>query len=93
MKLADRIANVEAAEPGDKHSRRYAREHESFADVVRPHVPDILWQRYLSALHSKVVTTESGIAKVFGCLERKGAPPISIEDINETAAKGWAGEN
>ena len=47
VKLADRIANVEACEPGDKHSVRYAREHLGFGEVIEPHVPARMWQRYL----------------------------------------------
>lgn len=50
LKLADRIANVEACEVGDKHSIRYNQEHAGFADVIQPHVPDAMWQRYLDAL-------------------------------------------
>jgi hypothetical protein len=47
VKLADRIANIEAAKPGDKHIEKYAREHPEFADVVRHHVPGAMWLRYL----------------------------------------------
>lgn len=50
VKLADRIANVEACLPGDRHSRRYAREHAEFAPVVEPYVPVSMWARYLRAL-------------------------------------------
>lgn len=50
VKLADRIANVEACRRGDKHSVRYSREHGDFATTIRPHVPLAMWERYLSAL-------------------------------------------
>lgn len=53
VKLADRIANIEACEPGDKHSIRYAREHQGFAEVVEPHVLKSMWQRYLAALKAR----------------------------------------
>lgn len=53
LKLADRIANVEACARGDKHSIRYAREHPRFATVVGPHVPPAMWERYLVALKAK----------------------------------------
>jgi hypothetical protein len=32
------------------------------------------------------------ISDVFNSLKRPGQPPISIEEMNEIAAKGWAGE-
>lgn len=50
IKLADRIANIEAAQPGDRHSTRYASEHADFAIVIEPHVPTEMWHRYLAAL-------------------------------------------
>ena len=31
-------------------------------------------------------------AAVFGLLARPGAPRLSIEDLNEATASGWAGE-
>jgi (p)ppGpp synthase/HD superfamily hydrolase len=45
VKLADRIANVEAATPGDRHWRRYKAELDSFRAVIRPHVPASMWAR------------------------------------------------
>jgi bifunctional DNA-binding transcriptional regulator/antitoxin component of YhaV-PrlF toxin-antitoxin module len=30
------------------------------------------------------------ISDVFGMLKRDGQPPVSIEDMNEVIAKGWA---
>ncbi len=50
VKLADRIANVEAAAPGSEHRARYAREAAAFAEVVRPHVPAAMWLRLEAAL-------------------------------------------
>lgn len=50
LKLADRIANVEAARRGDRHSARYIAEHGSFEAVVKPHVPPPMWERYIAAL-------------------------------------------
>lgn len=32
------------------------------------------------------------ISDVFGMLKREGQRPISIDEMNETIAKGWAGE-
>lgn len=32
------------------------------------------------------------ISDAFGMLKREGRKPLSIEEINEIAAKGWAGE-
>jgi (p)ppGpp synthase/HD superfamily hydrolase len=45
VKLADRIANVEAAEKYDRHWERYALEQPSFCAVIRPHVPTGMWDR------------------------------------------------
>ena len=32
------------------------------------------------------------ISDVFGLLKRDGGPSLSIEDMNEIAAQGWAGK-
>ncbi|WP_036290715.1 AbrB/MazE/SpoVT family DNA-binding domain-containing protein [Methylosinus sp. PW1] len=32
------------------------------------------------------------ISDVFGLLKRKDAPSLSIEEMNEIAARGWAGK-
>jgi antitoxin PrlF len=32
------------------------------------------------------------ISRLYGILERPGQPRLSIEEINEAAAAGWAGE-
>ena len=50
VKLADRIANVEAASAGSEHGARYAREADAFADAVGPHVPPAMWSRLEDAL-------------------------------------------
>jgi guanosine-3',5'-bis(diphosphate) 3'-pyrophosphohydrolase len=50
IKLADRIANVEASKAGDKHSIRYGREHERFASAIQPHVGQEMWERYCRGL-------------------------------------------
>jgi (p)ppGpp synthase/HD superfamily hydrolase len=53
VKLADRIANIEACQHGDKHYLRYSREHVGFAEAVSKHVPKGMWERYLLALEDK----------------------------------------
>jgi len=45
VKLADRIANVEAAQSGDYHWRRYRDELPAFRAAIRPHVPAAMWDR------------------------------------------------
>lgn len=50
VKVADRIANVEAARDGSEHGARYLREAEAFAAVVRPYVPPAMWLRLEEAL-------------------------------------------
>ena len=50
VKLADRIANVEAASAGSEHGARYAREADAFADAVGSHVPPAMWSRLEAAL-------------------------------------------
>lgn len=45
VKLADRIANVEAAVPGGHFWRRYQSELPAFRAAVRPHVPVAMWNR------------------------------------------------
>ncbi len=50
VKLADRIANVEAAPAGSDHLARYLREADMFATVVRPLVPPAMWSRLEQAL-------------------------------------------
>ena len=34
----------------------------------------------------------TSVAAVFGMLARPGMPPRSVEEMNEAAAAGWAGE-
>ncbi len=45
IKLADRIANVEASEPGSSHRAMYRKELDAFRAVIRPHVPAAMWDR------------------------------------------------
>jgi len=49
VKLADRVANVEAAPAGSRHQARYAAEHERFGQTIRPHVPAEAWARMEAA--------------------------------------------
>jgi AbrB family looped-hinge helix DNA binding protein len=32
------------------------------------------------------------ISDVFGCLKKSGRRPLSVEDMNRIAARGWAGK-
>jgi (p)ppGpp synthase/HD superfamily hydrolase len=57
VKLADRIANIEACASGDRHSLRYGREHGGFAAAIQPHVPPTMWERYLQALQHRGAVT------------------------------------
>jgi len=50
VKIADRIANVEAAPPGSDHSARYLREADAFAAAIQPHVPPEMWARLVRGL-------------------------------------------
>ena len=50
VKVADRIANIEAAEPGSEHAARYLREDEAFTAALKPCVPDFAWLRYVAAI-------------------------------------------
>lgn len=50
VKLADRIANVEAAENPSHHLDRYRREAPYFAAHIRPLVPVSAWMRLETAL-------------------------------------------
>jgi len=45
LKLADRIANVEAAKDRPKHLARYRAEQEGFSAAIRDHVPRSMWDR------------------------------------------------
>ena len=45
VKLADRIANVEAATPGGHHWCRYRSEMNDFRAAIRPYVPTEMWER------------------------------------------------
>ncbi len=50
VKLADRIANVEAATPDSRHMATYRRENGGFGAAIRPHVPQAMWARLERAL-------------------------------------------
>jgi len=40
----------------------------------------------------RAVRPSGDIAKFFGSLKREGQRPVSIEEMNEAIAKGWAGQ-
>ena len=40
----------------------------------------------------RATTVTGKISDVFGMLKRDGQRPISIEEMNEVIAQGWAGE-
>jgi bifunctional DNA-binding transcriptional regulator/antitoxin component of YhaV-PrlF toxin-antitoxin module len=40
----------------------------------------------------RAVKPTGKIAEVFGLLKREGGPRLSIEEINEVVAEGWAGK-
>jgi hypothetical protein len=46
--------------------------------------------------HGRIEVKAAGptgkISDVFGFLRREGGPSLSIEDMNEIAAQGWAGK-
>lgn len=54
VKLADRIANVEAAERGSRHAERYLSEHRAFSEALKPYVPSHFWDRYVTAISDKI---------------------------------------
>jgi antitoxin PrlF len=39
----------------------------------------------------KAAKSPASIENFFGCLYRPGTKPLTIEEINEIAAQGWAG--
>jgi AbrB family looped-hinge helix DNA binding protein len=43
-------------------------------------------------IEMKAVRATGKISDVFGFLKRKNGPSLSIEEINEIAARGWAGK-
>jgi len=43
-------------------------------------------------LEVKAARPAGRISEAFGFLKREGGPVLSIEDINEAAAQGWAGK-
>jgi hypothetical protein len=46
-----------------------------------------------ASLVMSAAAAEHSIAQVFGCLKRKDARPLSIEELNEAISQGWAGES
>ena len=40
----------------------------------------------------KAARPTGDISRAFGFLKREGGPVLTIEEINEAAAKGWAGK-
>ncbi|RFB79181.1 AbrB/MazE/SpoVT family DNA-binding domain-containing protein [Methylovirgula sp. 4M-Z18] len=40
----------------------------------------------------RAVAAQRHISDLFGVLKRKNRPALSINEINEATAKGWAGE-
>ncbi|NBB64296.1 HD domain-containing protein [Pseudomonas sp. ODNR1LW] len=58
VKLADRVANLEACTPRSAHADRYAREHKAFVAALKPHVPRTCWDRYVTAVSAVMGTTK-----------------------------------
>ncbi len=44
------------------------------------------------AIRIRAVRATGKISDVFGMLKREGQRPLSIEEMNEVIAQGWAGE-
>lgn len=40
----------------------------------------------------RAAKSQGSIESFIGCLQQPGTQPLSIEEINEVAAAGWAGE-
>lgn len=40
----------------------------------------------------KAAAAEGALDKFVGCLHQPGTPALSLDEINELIAKGWAGE-
>lgn len=60
VKLADRIANVEAAAPDSDHMARYRREQPGFETVIRPLTSVQQWARLEAALGAVSTTSQPG---------------------------------
>lgn len=43
-------------------------------------------------LEVRAARRKGSIADAFGVLKREGQPTLSIDEMNEIAARGWAGE-
>lgn len=52
LKLADRIANVEASVSEKSKARMYVEEHERFTALVQAHVPAAMFERYVRAIEA-----------------------------------------
>lgn len=50
LKLADRIANVEASKRGGRHAQRYLAQHEGFREIVEPAAMPNMLRRYDQAI-------------------------------------------
>lgn len=55
VKTADRIANVEASQPGSRHAEMYLSERDAFARQVAIHAPPLMNQRLEAAYNIKVL--------------------------------------
>jgi antitoxin PrlF len=44
-------------------------------------------------LELRAARSEASIEEFFGCLQRPGTKPLTIEQIGEIATHGWAGES
>lgn len=71
VKLADRIANVEASAPGSGYRSMYWKEIDGFDQAIRPHVPDRMWARMLRGFHRPD-------------LGPGGRPRIRVHTVSET---------
>jgi AbrB family looped-hinge helix DNA binding protein len=40
----------------------------------------------------RAMTAKGKISDVFGMLKREGQKPVSIDEMNDAIAKGWAGQ-
>jgi hypothetical protein len=58
---------------------------------VRPGEKIVLEKLPDGRIEVKAARPTGRISDVFNFLKRKGGPSLSIEEMNEIAAKGWAG--
>lgn len=52
LKVADRIANVEASVNNPSKAKMYVDEHDRFCALVKGHVPDAMFDRYCRAIEA-----------------------------------------